>query len=505
MISGVEGLDSFNTDLRQVFLDTLHSCYGNWSKKLEADRKEADSKSGLYRYRGSVEDEEEDYHDEFNDLFPDFGEESASSTKNFTTAHSARDIAVALAKMHANIVLGESTPTESILFALRQMSERIGTFDDGYAPFSSGLMTHNLLPGVLLKLNDHMEALKSSSAASDSYNFYTDANLPEARKLVLLIQQIQRRFRELKDVDEIGHMQPLEDVMVSCRELLKFRHTEPLAKIITKVEKVHSYMHEWQFGGWASRANSVLTLYDKLTSTIVSWRRLELATWARLFDMENKKCDDDAKSWWFVAYEVVIAAPLSMSQSKPELRIYARKLLQDLETYFTTAIQGQFGQRLQLLKQLQRHLEVIVIDFPLMSIVQKAVANFIGIYARYEKVVTENLQKGRLVLEKAMRDVLLLASWKDTNIVALRDSARRSHHKLFKLVRKYRALLGQPMEQILKNGCLMKLPIQVVMLRTNPRRCYQVSINMHWRFVNLTFLIGPKGAKDLSMFRKLSL
>ena len=452
MIAGVEGLDSFYADRRQLFLDIFHSCYTTWSKKLEVDRKEADSKSGLYRFRGSAEDEEEDDQDEFNELFPDFGTESAHSPNNATTAHSARDTAVALAKIHAKIVLGESTPTESIIFFLRQMSERIGALYDGYAPFSSGLMTRNMLPGALLKLSDHMEALNSSSAATNSYNFYTDSNLPEARRLVLLIQQIQSRFRELQDVDEIGHMQPLEDVIVSCRELLKFRHSEPLAKIIIKVEKVHSFMHEWQFGGWASRANSVIALYDKLTSTIVSWRRLELATWARLFDMENKKCDDDAKSWWFVAYEVVIAAPLSISQSEVELRGYAQKLLQDLETYFTTAIQGQFNQRLQLVRQLQRHLEAIVVDIPLLSIVQKAVANFTEMYARYEKLVFENLQKGRLVLEKAMRDVLLLASWKDTNIIALRDSAQRSHHKLFKLVRKYRALLGQPMEQILKHG-----------------------------------------------------
>jgi midasin len=452
MIAGVEGLDSFDANGRQLFLDSFHSCYTNWSKKLEADRKEADLKSGLYRFRGSAEDEGEDDQDEFNELFPDFGEVSAHFTNNLTNAHSARDTAVALAEIHAKIVLGASSPTESIMFVLRQMCERIGTFYDGYAPFSNGSMTRNLLPGALLKLNDHMEALKSNSAATNSYNFYRDANLPEVRRLVLLVERIQSRFRELQDVDEIGHMQPLEDVMVSCKELLKFRHTEPLAKVITKVEKVHAFMHEWQFGGWASRANSVLTLYDKLTATIISWRRLELATWARLFDMENKKCDEDAKSWWFVAYEVVIAAPLSMSRSESELRIYAHKLLQDLETYFTTAIQGQFGQRLQVLKQLQRHLDAIVIDIPLLSIVQKAVANFTGIYARYEKPVSENLQKGRLVLEKSMQDVLLLASWKDTNIVALRDSARRSHHKLFKLVRKYRALLGQPMEQILKHG-----------------------------------------------------
>jgi midasin (ATPase involved in ribosome maturation) len=267
-----------------------------------------------------------------------------------------------------------------------------------------------------------------------------------------LIYQIQSRFRELQAVDFIGHMQPLEDVLISSQELLQFRHTEPLAKIITKVEKVHTFMHEWQFGGWASRANSALTQYDNLTATIVNWRRLELSTWAKLFDMETKQCDDDARSWFFVAYKVIIAAPLQMSDSPDQLQDYAQKLLKDLEAYFSTAILGQYIQRLQLLKQFAKHLELISMDLPSMSIILGALTNFICLYARYEKPVQENLKRGRVALEKSMRDVLLLASWKDTNIVALRDSAKRSHHKVFNIFRKFRSLLGQPMEYILKQG-----------------------------------------------------
>src|SRR5258708_29889691 len=96
-------------------------------------------------------------------------------------------------------------------------------------------LTSALLPGALLLLNDQVEALSPNTTISEAYNFYTDAHLPETRELVSLVREIQARFRELQAVDEIGHMQPLEDVLVSCRELLQFRHTEPLAKIITKL------------------------------------------------------------------------------------------------------------------------------------------------------------------------------------------------------------------------------------------------------------------------------
>jgi midasin len=442
----VEGIFTFSAGRRRLLFDIFHSHYNEWSKQLDADRKEAESKTSLYRFRGSADDEKENDQEEFNELFPAYNDDSSHSTSVFVSSYSARDTAIVLANAHADIFLGGVGAAESTLCLIRRVSKRIGNLH------SDARITKSLLPGVIVMFNDLLEASHSTSNAADSFNFYTDANLREARKLVGLIHQIQNRFQELQKVDEISHMQPLADVIVSCTELLKLRYTEPLAKVITKVEKIHGFMHEWQFGGWASRANSVISLYNDLTSTIISWRRLELATWSNLFDMETKRCGDDAKSWWFIAYEVVVAVPLSIAESESQLRDYARKLLHELEAYFASSIQGQFIQRLRLIKQLQKHLELLALDMPLMTIILAAVSNFTDIYTRYEIPVQESIRKGRQVLEKAMRDVLLLASWKDTNIAALRDSARRSHYKLFKLVRKYRALLGQPMEIILKQG-----------------------------------------------------
>jgi midasin len=450
--AAVENLASFESQQRQSLLKAFHGCYDQWTKKLEADRAEAESKSGLYRFRGSAEDEEQVDQEQFNDLFPSYDNESTETRNDVSATNSARDTAVELSKMHGKIFLGGRTPHEGIEDLIRHTSKQIGRLHDTSANGSQRNMTGALLPGILLLLEDQIEALSPAAVVPESYNFYTDANLPESRKLVTLIHSIQARYRELQAVDEIAHMQPLADVLTTCRELLQFRHTEPLAKIITKVEQIHAFMHEWQFGGWASRANSALAEYDELTQTIVSWRRLELSTWGKLFDMETKKCEDDARSWWFVAYQVVVAAPLQMSESPDDLKSYAQKLLQDLESYFSTAIMGQFVQRLQLLKQLQKHLELVMLDVQSMSIIHGALSNFISLYVQYEKPVQEHLKKGRASLEKAMRDVLLLASWKDTNIVALRDSAKRSHHKLFKIVRKFREVLGQPMDGIVKQG-----------------------------------------------------
>ncbi|TVY40595.1 Midasin [Lachnellula occidentalis] len=450
--ANTEKLASFQKPQRNALLKTFHDCFMQWDERLKTDRAEAESSSGLYRFRGSAEDEDEEDEEQFNELFPAYDETSSSLPTGISSSSTARDTAVNIAQVHANIFLGTGTPSNSIMTFIQHMSKQISARHEHGAQGDQRNMTASVLPGSLLLLDHQIEALSPTATVPESYNFYTDANLPEARKLVTLVHQIQRRFRELQSVDEIAHMQTLEDVLASCRDLLNFHHTDPIAKIITKVEKVHEFMHEWQHGGWASRLNSALSQYDNLTSTIVSWRRLELSTWAKLFDMETKKCEEAARAWWFFAYQIIIAAPLGLSGDHEELRKYASRLLGDLEAYFKTAVIGQYVEQLQLLKQLQKHLELIMIDEPSMAIINSALSNFISLYARYEKPVQETLKKGRVSLEKAMKDVLLLASWKDTNIVALKDSAKRSHHKLFKIVRKFRALLSQPMQFVISQG-----------------------------------------------------
>ncbi|TVY82548.1 Midasin [Lachnellula suecica] len=447
-----ENLSSFQKSQRDALFKTFHECFTQWEERLKSDQAEAESNSGLYRFRGSAEDEDEDDEEQFNELFPAYDEESSSLPSGMTSSSTARDTAVNIARVHADIFLGRGAPSTSIMAFIRHMATRAGARQENGSQKGARNETASLLPGALLLLNDQIESLSPSAAVPESYNFYTDANLPEVRKLVSLVHGIQNRFRELQAVDEIGHMQTLEDVLASCRDLLNFRHTDPLAKIITKVEKVHEFMHEWQHGGWASRVNTAIELYDSLTSTIISWRRMELSTWDKLFDMETNKCEEAARAWWFFAYQIIIAAPLGLSKYPEELIKYAQRLLGNLETYFKTAVVGQFVEQLQLLKQLQKHLELIIVDEPSLAVVNSALSNFISLYARYEKPVQEHLKKGRTSLQKAMKDVVLLASWKDTNIVALKDSAKRSHHKLFKIVRKFRALLGQPMQFIIAQG-----------------------------------------------------
>lgn len=446
-VNGIQGLD---TTLRQLTFQSLHYFYEEWSKKLDADKREEAAKNSLYRYKGGFDDEEEADQQDFNELFPDYETEvveDPAARKIPGTA--SRNLSLRLAERHERIFLRPQDTQQSMINFCKGVARKVSG-ETGRSPLDAQT-DRSLLPGALLVLDEKTHNF-TSSTTSAGYNFYTSANLFESRKLVDLVHSIRMRFRELQKVDEIAHLEPLEDVLGACEHVLELSHSDPLAKIITRVEKLVAFVYEWQHGGWASHVYGALSLYNRLTDTVVSWRRLELATWAKLFDTEVEKCQTDAKSWWFVAYHAVIAIPMTKVELGQDLKDYSVQLVSDLEMFFSEAVLGEFHTRLQLLRQLSKQLELLVVDYAALGLIHDAVLNFISMYRRYESKVVEAIQKGRATVEKAMKDVLLLASWKDTNIVALRESARKSHQKLFKLVRKFRAVLGQPMRTIVDQG-----------------------------------------------------
>ncbi|KAF9871646.1 denitrification regulatory protein nirq [Colletotrichum karsti] len=447
LIVSVEGLPNLSNKLRDALFECVHGFFQEWTNKLEADRKAEEARTSLYTFKGSYEDEEEMNEEEFNELFPTYDNEQEE--KPSIGRQKVRDVSVRIADSHRKVFLDPVAPSD----ALREVCKSVGKGAAADVLQKSAVhqgLSKMILPQALRSLEEQIAALGANTVGPD-YNFYIDANIPEARRLVALVDKVEARFRELQQVDEIAHMQPLADVLAACEQLLQLVHTEPLAKILPKLEHLHGIVYEWQHGGYAPSVYGAPALYTSLTDTIISWRRLELSTWAKLFDMEAQKCSQDADSWFFIAYQVLIAVPLSLVD-KPELKDHAINLFNELETYFSTAIIGQFSARLRLLRQLQKHLELLTIDYPSLSIISDAAQNFIDFYSRFEKVANEAILKGRAPIEKKMKEIVLLASWKDTNINALRESAKRSHQKLFRIVRKFRGLLGQPMKPILDEG-----------------------------------------------------
>ena len=433
----------------RTMFQVFHSLYQEWKEQLDRDQQENAAKSSWYHYRGGEKDSNEVDDQDFVRLFPTYNSREEERSQSVKTTFDARVQAQRLASLQRQIFHCTESASQNILNMLRNVSRTIaGMWQDESTLSKYPVSAEDMLSAVIISLEENIEHLHGQATLGKLYNFYTDANLLEVQKLIDLVSKIQTRFIGLQE--SWPEHATLVDVLRTSSEMVALRHTEPIAKLLTKAEQLHGYIHEWQVV--AGKEYSAASLYDRLTDLLISWRRFELSTWARLLDMEDGKCYKDADSWWFIAYEVIIAVPLSMVDARDDLRSHAEGMFSTLADFLTTTSMGQYSRRLEMIGCFESYVEMLVKEVPAMTVIHNTLVNFLSYYTRFKGAVQESLCRGRQTLEKALKEILLLASWKDTNINALRDSAKRSHHKLFKVVRKYRALLAQPSENILAQG-----------------------------------------------------
>ncbi|KAK3322472.1 hypothetical protein B0H66DRAFT_590209 [Apodospora peruviana] len=450
-VVAVEGVDNLSESLRQSLHHSFATFHEEWTKKLEADRKLEQEKTSLFRFKGSLEDEEEFDQEEFEQLFPDYAPDEDGAVKPKSLQRGGRELSIMLAEAHEKIFLSPQDAQQSIRALCTQVARKVAR-EKRQTLVGEPELDAQLLPATVLVFDKQVKAFSTNTNSSSSYNFYMDPNLGEVRKALGIANGIKKRFQDLLQIDEIAHHQTLTDVVTSCNKLLEMSIDDPLASIITGVEHLYANVYEWQEGGWATKAHKATVLFDKLRDIICEWRRLELSSWSRLLEMEAKKNHDDAKSWWFIAYGSVILEPYQRLEQGEDLKAYAVQLLGILENYFKEATLGQYVSRLDLLRQLKNHLDMLLLDEPTLAVVRDAVQNFITFYSRYERKVVEAINTGRAPLDRSMKDVLLLSKWRDKNIDALRESAKRSHQKLFRLVRKFRAVLSRPVSSVTEQG-----------------------------------------------------
>ncbi|OJJ47113.1 hypothetical protein ASPZODRAFT_65627 [Penicilliopsis zonata CBS 506.65] len=432
-----DGRDS----LRKI-LEDFHQL---WKTQLTEDQEDEAKKSEMYRYRGSWEDSEDVNEQELQQLFPTYEEEVAEDDCEKARID-PRAISIRLAALQSKLFAPENSEATLSKF-VKQSALLLGSIWSKGAASVSPVQPKEHLPGVLMILENALA--EGDSESRQNYNFYTDANPAEAKKLVSLTHSVMARFIQLQKAWPEHAV--IQDVIACCKEILQFRHAEPVAKFITKIEKLHALVHEWQLV--ASKEYSAASLYDEITSLTISWRRLELSTWARLLDIENEKCNEDVSSWWFIAYEAIFAAPIQMAASGQEdMSDHIQETISTLEQFFMSTTIGQFKRRMQLVSDFRSLLHVYVADFPALNQLASALGNFLQHLKPFEPAVGKLLSDKRSALEKDIKEQIQLASWRDTNIVALKESARRSHHKLFKVVRKYREILAQSAQSLLQQG-----------------------------------------------------
>ncbi|CCJ30509.1 unnamed protein product [Pneumocystis jirovecii] len=277
------------------------------------------------------------------------------------------------------------------------------------------------------------------------YNFYKDPNIKESVKLGLTLKDLNSKVQRF--LEEWPENSILHEIITRLDIILKSGIEMPLVQSLIALEQLYSVVDQWK--SIASSEYSLDTNIEDLKKIIIKWRKLELNCWNDLFKLEDKEKYNEMTDSWFYLYENIIYRKPSSFPSTNDLENYINELVSLLDQFITSSSLGQFEERLKLIDAFSSHLFILGKTEFIEKRILLALKNLVALYSLYIPKIRNTIYEGKIPLEESIKNTIQSMSWKDTNVFVLKESARKSHRSLYKVVKKYRELLSVPSLSIL--------------------------------------------------------
>ena len=289
-----------------------------------------------------------------------------------------------------------------------------------------------------------------------SYNFYTDANVPAVKKAATVISTLKNRLGAL--INDWPDQMVLQHLKDRCELVLALNLHSPVAKVLSALEQLLMQTEDWEI--YSNRENTLKSNQQELIGLIVEWRRTELSCWQVLLESQATSFAEGVSEWWFKLYDATVRGPLDAYDSEASgsaqgLEQYLDTLIPLLDDFIRSSPLGQFHARLSLLQTFEDYLRQLSLsrlgDQRLtLDRIQRVLHATGRYYNLYSPLISSYLADQRAALEKEIRGFIKLASWKDINVQALKASAQQTHHHLYKIIRKFRYVLREPISERLR-------------------------------------------------------
>lgn len=399
--------------LRDVPLDIsilLDSVYRIWTlERLRIEEQNREKLAG-FKYNDDVS-EDERVEREFRQMFPDYDVYSELPDVNQPTIDTSTPEFV---QCYCDLFLDGKTDdsiVEHLIYACENLKNLQGNSDSSH------------LAALFLALRKRSSVgQKNNNDDSHLFNFYTDSSPREAVVSVKFAELVKRTISPLLEKwPEHDNLQSLEKV---ANDVLDLPPNSPVALHLSKTEQFMHYLSDWD--KYATKEFKLSELVDKCADNIVRWRKLELKTWPALFDFEKQKAAKQSAPFWFHLYETLIKAAMEdLTQTAKVIVIF-----------LSESTVGQFEARLRMLEAFEQHL-ILMRNYN----IHRCVTNVRSYFTQFVPLVRMQQETAEKRLRKQVNEVVELASLRDKNPAALKQSAQRSHRALFKHIKKFRDIL----------------------------------------------------------------
>ncbi|WFD19314.1 hypothetical protein MCAP1_001539 [Malassezia caprae] len=399
-----------------------------WAQQRETERQEAEKAAQLFVFQGEdASDEQARLDAEMRALFPVYDDVLESSDVPHSRSAPRMDEAVVRLVYDLHTLMHPGTlalPTvrvhpsvaEILTRQCDELVQSVGT---------------SALPAALDGAAAYMLARLQRGATVDGpRNFYHDAQPAELARMAPLLARLRERVAAL--LGALPEQVQLVQLAERVERVAALDRASPVAKALAAIEQLLTHVDDWET--YASSALSLREHAAELTALVVEWRRQELHGWSSLLDDEAAKEEARVAPWFFTLYEATTRAGTAALRSE---------LVALLDGYVRESTAGQLRARLRLLDGLSAHL---CSDDPVTS---RLLHHMAAYFAQFVPAIEAQLGAQRSRLERQIADYVRLASWRDVNVYALKQSAQKTHSYLHKTLRQFREVLQQPADPLL--------------------------------------------------------
>jgi midasin len=434
-----------NQRIRQVpvLVDTFDQLYLAWSEIRQREQQDEQASESLYRVKKTdieVLSDEELEEQEFARMFPTYEEDEDVDAP--VAAPVVKDEKVrfdhdSVLSFHQLFMSAFGANKTTVNF--RTAVDKLLSSDFDPSAYDE-LLDNQSLPLQIRHLHERMLSLQPSKSHP---NFYIEANEPEVRKARALILRLIARLDQL--IEDWPEQMVPQHIKDRCEEILRLHTRSPVARVLTSLEQLLLHTNDWE--GYANKENSLASYQAEISDQIVSWRRLELSSWMRLLDDQVIEYSNNDAEWTMRLFGALVQGV----QTADDVTKHLEATLPMISSYLSASSLGHFASRVETLRAMASMADEMVSIDKTSSFKQTAALlhNVVANASLFMPRLNDSLHTQRAIIDKAIKDFVKLASWKDVNVYALKASAVKSHRQLHRNVRKFREVLRQPVAPIL--------------------------------------------------------
>lgn len=298
--------------------------------------------------------------------------------------------------------------------------------------------------GALVRAHEILEEISSASDCNESYDFYNHSNISEAKKIIPVLQNFDKIIgRCLEKWPEHTVLLRLQALAL---KLISLPVTSSIMKLLSGIEIILIQAEDWQ--KYCSKEYSLSSALSEFTTLIVSWRKLELNCWKQLLSIQEKKLAGNVSKMWLHLWLITRNAVHSKDQDISTDQLI-QQLIGILNDYCISSAVGEFDTRLRLLRSFGTFTaETANTDDQALK-VSTVIGNVVAYYSQYSQSVAEYLTNVRTPIEKELKEFVRIATWKDVNVFALKEAAKKTHYQLGKFIKRFSAGLATPVKEII--------------------------------------------------------